>query len=137
MRPCYNLGFSLSSHFAAEAQKPDLLQFKSPLPSDSVQQNGFTPSGLQDVLLLKIRLRRLLHMQIYADCIFLAESSELRTRTASWERAEASLTTNYPTRAVRRTQVTDFRQAKSHSNAFYAESLQVLVFPLHKPSILL
>ena len=69
----------------------------------------------------KIRLRRFLYVCIFVDCIFLAESSELRTRTASWERAKASLTTNYPTRAVRRTQVTDFRQEGSHFNTFCAE----------------
>ena len=49
-------------------------------------------------------------MHIDIDCIFLAESSELRTRTASW----------LAMRAGRRTQVTDFRQAKSHSIAFHA-----------------
>ncbi len=50
---------------------------------------------------------------ICVDCIFLAESSELRTRTASW----------LAMRAGRRTQVTDFRQAKSHTNVFHAENL--------------
>ncbi|MBO4727496.1 MAG: hypothetical protein J5631_03615 [Spirochaetaceae bacterium] len=72
---------------------------------------------------------------ISLDCIFLAVSSELRTRTASWLAKQVFTSflhsknwQGLPIELICRlfqtqTRVTYFRQAKSHSNAFHAETM--------------